>query len=190
MFPSLIDGRANALVSAIKPVERKRTRHQSLNMNLINVPKGRWFHQNYLRTASLQWLHLPASVSWDTQTHAYTCFQQTLHAFLPPAVLAELAAHQTRSLLSALNTHKQSEHHSVLHRMFPHVICEFNVVVRAVNASEHHMPALWQSWNDGGCQPIAQTCEATATEYQRAAPTESEHRGTGGPRQMMVPLQL
>lgn len=41
MFAPLIDGRANALVSAIKPLERKRTRHQSLNMNLINVPKGR-----------------------------------------------------------------------------------------------------------------------------------------------------
>lgn len=45
MFPSLIDGGANSLVGAIKPLEKKRTRHQSINMNLINVPKGWWVHQ-------------------------------------------------------------------------------------------------------------------------------------------------
>lgn len=62
--------------------------------------------------------------------------------------------------------------------------------VCGVDASERQIQAVWRSWNDGGCQPSTQTCVATATDYQRAAPTVSKRRGTGGPRQMMVAALL
>lgn len=124
----------------------------------------------------------PASMS----PHTHTCSQWKLHAFLPPATTAELAARQTLSPLSHLNTHTANENITPCCTACFHALSVNLIGARAVYApkssdagSVAELKWRWlPTW-----QP--QTCDATASEYQRGAPTGSEHRGTAGPPWMM-----
>ena len=81
--------------------EREATNEKNSDRSVRLVPQEQ-LHQIHLRRATLHRLHLHQCHHTHTHTHMHS--QQTLQASLPPAAIAQLAAHQTASLLSSPHT--------------------------------------------------------------------------------------
>lgn len=146
-----------------------------------HTPKPNSHSKSRLR----KWMQVFTCLNVIRQKYArsHTASQQTVHDFLLPAVIAELAQQQTLHLLLSINTQPIRTLCCTVcfHTLPVNMICQCFWVPDASSVVE--LKWWWlAAWSSNS--------EVTAIEYQRPAPTVSKHGGTGGLQQITVALLL
>lgn len=146
---------------------------------------------SHFKSRLRKWMQVFTCLNVIRQKYArsHAAFQQTVHDFLLPAVIAELAQQQTLHLLSSINTQPIRTLCCAVcfHTLPVNMICvrDCSQCFWVPDASSVVELKWWwlAAWSSNS--------EVTAIEYQRPAPTvTTQHGGTGGLQQITVALLL